>query len=140
MPANQEVANAAGQIDNELNALIERLKTVQSNQPDVISGVYSEQMEWARHFNELIWMIGSILVPVSLGGFALTLNNEALVWTALASSGLLFFWGLLAEWHRRLWTRCFELTGIIEELWGPKVQQHGGQRPYKASSLLSHST
>lgn len=117
----QNIQTSEKSIHEELTAVINRVNQVQQQSPDAISTVYSEQMEWARHFNELIWTIGSILVPVSLAGFALTLEAETLVWTALASSGLLFFWGLFAEWHRRLWIRCFELTGIIEQKWGLRI-------------------
>lgn len=119
--SEQNIRTPEKPVDEKLTEVIKRVNQVQQQSSDAISTVYSEQMEWARHFNELIWTIGSILVPVSLAGFALTLDSETLVWTALASSGLLFFWGLFAEWHRRLWIRSFELTGIIEEKWGLRI-------------------
>jgi len=104
----------------KLTAVVERLRTLYKDHPDMLASVYSEQMEWARHYNELIWTIGTILVPVSFAALAINFDKQPEIerFAAFASCGILTFWGLLTEWHRRLWSRCFELTGLIEELWG----------------------
>lgn len=95
-----------------------RVEEVLKKRPDAVTVLYAEQMEWARHFNELIWTIGTILVPASLAGFAIELQASTASWTGIASCGLLLFWGLLGSWHRTLWGRAFEVTGLIEEKWG----------------------
>lgn len=112
-----------------------RLESVHENLPQL----YSERMEWARHFNEMVWSIGTIMLPLSFAGFAvdyvesgaassggpsINVVSEAkeVKWTRLgfvaaASIGLLIFWIRLGDWHRRLWVREFVLTDQIEYLW-----------------------
>ena len=110
-----------------------------------LGDLYTDQMQWARHFNDLIWKIAAILVPVSFAGFALTfedkngeLQSTALVFTSLGSSGLLLFWCLFAEWHRHLWKRTFTLTGLIEEQW--HLRQPSDDRASLRSHLLDFLT
>jgi hypothetical protein len=87
--------------------------------------VYAEQMGWARHFNELIWTVGSIVIPASLAGLTFDFKNDAnvldettLAMTAIGSSLLLLFFLLFAEWHRKLWRRSYALAGLVEVEWG----------------------
>lgn len=107
-------------IEQQFDEVMRRLETLKASDKDFLATVYSEQMEWARDFNELIWTIGAILIPASLAGLALSFSNEkeTLVVIALASSGLLWFWLWFAEWHRKLWRRSFTLAGMIEEQLG----------------------
>jgi hypothetical protein len=104
-----------------LHVVQERLQS----RPEKLEVLYNQNMEWARHFNGLIWTISSILLPISFAGFAVnfredtgSINKEALTFVAIASVLLLLFWGLLSSWHRRLWERAFTLTGMIEKIWG----------------------
>jgi hypothetical protein len=90
-----------------------------------LSVVYVQQMEWARHYNQLIWIIGAILLPASLAGLVgkyRSENTQEFDWITYVAIGLssvvaIIAWGLLAEWHRRLWGRAFALTGLIEREW-----------------------
>jgi hypothetical protein len=119
MAEERELSTGESTTEDTLRSVMDQLRTAGKGFPDGLVSLYSEQMEWARHYNELIWMIGTILVPVSFAGLALKFEDPVIeTWTALGSSGILWFWGYLAEWHRRLVSRCFELTGMIEEEWG----------------------
>lgn len=126
----------ADSLSLNLDAVKRRLKDC----PDKLEILYVQQMEWARHFNNLIWAIAGVLIPVSLAGFALSFRGDdgqidkaTLVATSLASSALLLFWLFLAEWHRRLWRTAFTLTGLIEEVWG---YRDSSKRPKQSEKHL----
>jgi len=101
--------------------------------------IYAQRHEWARHFNGLIWSISAILLPVALGGLALSfrddngcLNTASLVSTAVGSSLLLLFWGLICGGQRRLWEREYKIMHLIEAAWGLRpapqsIEDAGGQ-------------
>lgn len=81
--------------------------------------LYSVQSEWIRHYNNMSWGIGAVLVPLSFSGFALTFQSDKnpIFFVAIASIFLLICWQLIISWQRRLWKRCLSLTSIIEEIW-----------------------
>jgi hypothetical protein len=90
---------------------------------DVLSTVYVDQMKWARHYNEINWRVGAILIPAALAGLVLSFKSDkvldemSFVMAAIGSSALLFFFLLISEWHRKLWHRSLTLAGVIEVTW-----------------------
>lgn len=102
--------------------------------------LYAQRQEWARHYNGLIWSITAILLPVALGGLALSFRDEsgclnalALGSTAAGSSLLLIFWGLICSGQRRLWEREHKVIHLVEAAWGlrpaPASLSEAGKHP-----------
>jgi hypothetical protein len=107
--------------------------------------LYTQKQEWARHYNGLIWSVTAILLPVALGGLALSFRNEAgqlqiatLCFAAFGSSLLLYFWSVICNRHRELWEREFKTIHLIEAAWGlrsmPAGLDESGDPPLSAGS------
>ncbi len=97
----------------------ERLaKMPEENKPH-INVIYEQHMEWARHFDNLIWISFSIIAPLSLAG--LTQYDEAspvgLAIIGIGSIVLITGWHLIAEGQRRNWRDRFRVTDAIERHW-----------------------
>jgi hypothetical protein len=64
---------------------------------------YQEINNFYKHNDTMAWTMGSILIPLSLGIFAFSVQNfktipiEAIILTALISVGLLIIWGSMFE-------------------------------------------
>ena len=64
---------------------------------------YQEINNFYRHHDTMAWTMGSILIPLSLGIFALSVQNlktipiEAMILTAIISVGLLIIWGAMFQ-------------------------------------------
>jgi len=94
------------------------------NNQDPLPEVYAAQMEWVRHYNNLIWSIGAIMMPFSFGGLAISyrtdhgdINFILMFSVAIGSMLLMLFWYLFSEWHRKLWSRNLFIANLIEAVW-----------------------
>ena len=83
--------------------------------------------------NGRIWSTGSILIPLSLAGFAAVVGLDAPRWPHVvvlmfASIALMFIWLVIAENHRAFqqkseaWLAAIERTIKLEGVGGPKVK------------------
>lgn len=83
--------------------------------------------------NDKIWSTGSILIPLSLAGFAAVVSVQNLGWPhvvvlASASIALMLVWLVIAENHRAFqqkseaWLIAIERTIKLEGVGGPKVK------------------
>jgi hypothetical protein len=83
--------------------------------------------------NSRIWSTGSILIPISLAGFAAVVGLDNPQWTHVAilmfaSITIMFIWLVIAENHRAFqqkseaWIVAIERTIKLEGVGGPKVK------------------
>lgn len=137
-------SDAATEALKEGDGYLENLLLKKFQESKNLEQIYCDQMEWARHFNELIWHTAAILIPVTFAGIALsyqnngTLDEATLVTTAFGSSIVLAYWALFASWHRRLWQRAFRLAGLIECAWHLRPADQSPEKLH--AHLLAHLT
>ena len=113
--APQAPTDDAGQLAAALTQYVDTLNT------DEKRAAFAEGNEWARHYNGLIWQIGSILIPLSLGGLTLNFHDEKtdelnrlqLLTVAAGSFLLLSLWFLLSEALRSYRIYVTSLTDYI---------------------------
>ena len=74
-----------------------------SDKTKVLIAEYQEINNWYRHNNTMAWTMGTILIPLSLGILAFTIQNFKertvieLLFIAIASQGVLIIWALMFE-------------------------------------------
>lgn len=89
--------------------------------------------------NGRIWSTGSILIPLSLAGFAAVVGLSDPRWPHVvvlmfASTAIMFIWLVIAENHRAFqqkseaWLAAIERTIKLEGVGGPKVKDNLGNR------------
>jgi hypothetical protein len=82
--------------------------------------VLTQGNDWARHYNGLIWQIGSVILPFAFAGLALDFHNDKgnlkllqLLTVASASIFLLILWFGLSEWLRNSRIHVTSVTDFI---------------------------
>lgn len=78
-------------------------KALNEKRIDILLNEYQELNNWYRHNNIMAWTMGTILIPLSLGIFAYTIQNLSnrtiidLILLTIASIGVLVIWVLMFE-------------------------------------------
>ncbi len=98
----------------------------QDNADNAIEKVYLEASQWVRLANQIVWTMGTILIPVSFSfiGFALNrvpsakFEQTGRIFLAIGSVLLFSFWVYTSFLYRRSSTIARQVLIRIEKEWG----------------------